>query len=56
MLTSLGGLPNAENCACQPCQVKQACPRKVMTLMARSFPALFELMEVWALADHDSRN
>ncbi len=35
----------------QPCQVKQACLQKVMTLLARSSPGLFELVEVWALED-----
>ena len=40
------GPPHAEGCACQPCQVKRACLQKVMTLMARSSPGLFELVEV----------
>lgn len=44
-----------EPCACQPCQLKRACLQKVMTLMARSSPALFELLEIWALEDHDDR-
>ena len=56
VLASLEGPPHAEGCTCQPCQVKRACLRKVMTLMARSSPALLELLEVWALEDHDSRN
>ena len=51
VLASLEGPPHAGECACQPCQVKRACLRKVMTLMVRSSPAFFELMEVWALED-----
>ena len=54
ILASLDGPPHAGECACQPCQVKRACLQKVMTLMARSSPALFELVEVWALEDHDN--
>ena len=54
VLASLDGRPHAGECACQPCQVKRACLQKVMTLMARSSPALFELVEVWALEDHDN--
>ena len=54
MIASLEGPPHAGECACQPCQVKRACLQKVMTLMARSSPALFELVEVWALEDHDN--
>ena len=46
--------PHAGDCACQPCQVKRACLKKVMTLMARSLPALFELVEAWTLGDHDN--
>ena len=49
MLTSLEGPPHAEGCACQSCRVKRACLQKVMTLMARTSPGLFELVEVWAL-------
>ena len=56
VLTSLEGPPHAEGSACQPCQVKQACVRKIMTLMARSSPGLFELVEAWVLEDHDNRN
>ena len=52
VLASLEGPPHAGNCGCQPCQVKRACIRKVMTLMARSSPALFELLEVRAVEDH----
>ena len=52
-LASMDGPPHAEGCACQPCQVKTACIRKVMTFMARSSPAIFELVETWALEDHD---
>ena len=40
-------------CACQPCQVKRACLQKLMTLMARTSPGVFELVEAWALEDHD---
>ena len=29
--------------------------QKVMTLMARSSPGIFELVEVWALKSHDNR-
>ena len=53
IISGLDGPPHAEGCACQPCQVKRACIRKAMTFMARSSPALFELLEVWALEDHD---
>ena len=53
MLASLDGPPHAEGCACQPCQVKRACLRKVMTLMARSSPRVFALVETWALENHD---
>ena len=53
ILAGVDGLPHAKGCACRPCQVKTACVRKVMTFMARSSPALFELMETWALEDHD---
>ena len=49
MVASLNGPPHAEGCGCQPCQVKRACLRKVMTLMARSSPELFELVEAWTL-------
>ena len=56
MLASLEGPPHAKGCACQPCQVKRACLQKAMTLMARSSPALFQLLEVWALEDRDDRN
>ena len=48
VISSLEGPPHAGECTCQ---VKRACIRKVMTLMARSSPALFELVEVWALED-----
>ena len=53
VLANLDSPPHAEGCGCQPCQVKRACLRKVMTLMARSSPALFELVEAWALEAHD---
>ena len=52
VLASLEGPPHAENCGCQPCQVKWACLRKVLTLMARSSPRIFELVEVWALEEY----
>ena len=46
MLASLDdGPPHAGECVCQPCQVKRACLQKVMTLMARTSPGLFELVE-----------
>ena len=45
-------LDGPEGCACQPCQVKRACLQKVMALMAKSSPGLFDLVEVWALEDH----
>ena len=38
VITSLEGPPHAQDCGCQPCQVKRACLQKVMTLMARSSP------------------
>ena len=56
MLASLEGPPHAEGCACQPCQVKRACLQKVLTLMARTSPELFELLEVWALESQDDRH
>ena len=56
VIASLDGHRHAEGCACLPCQVKRACLQKVMTLMARSSPALFELVEAWAPEDHDDRN
>ena len=56
VLDSLEGPPHAEDCACQPCQVKRACLQKVMTLIARSSPGIFELVEAWALEKHDNRH
>ena len=56
VLASLDGPPHTEDCGCQPCQVKRACLRKVMTLMARSSPEIFELMEAWTVEEHDHRN
>ncbi len=53
VVASLDGPPHAKGCACLPCQVKRACLQKVLTLIARSSPALFELVEAWALEDHD---
>ena len=49
VIASLEGPPHAEGCACQTCQLKPARLRKVMTLMARSSPSLFELLEPWVL-------
>ena len=54
VIASLEGPPHAEGCVCQPCKVKRACLQKVMILMTRSSPGLFELLEVWALEDHDN--
>ena len=34
---------HATGCRCQPCRIKRACLRKVMTDMARNSPGLFEL-------------
>ena len=56
VLASLDGPPHARDCGYQPCQVKRACLRKVITLMARSSPGLCELVEAWTLEDHDNRN
>ena len=56
MLASLEGPPHTKGCACQPCQVKRACLQKVLTLMARSSPGIFELVEARALGDHDNRH
>ena len=55
MIASLEGPPHTEDYACQPCQVKRACLQRLMTVMARSSPALFELVEAWTLEDHDVR-
>ena len=56
VLASLDGPPHHRDCSCQPCQVKRACLRKVMTLMARRSPGLFKLVEAWTLEDDDNRN
>ena len=56
IISSLEGPPHAEGCGCQTCKVKLACLRKVMTLIARSSPGVFELVEVWALQDQDNRH
>ncbi len=56
MVGSIEGPPHAEGCACQPCQVTRSCLQKMMTLMATSSPGLFELVEAWALEDHDNRD
>ena len=56
ILASLEGPPHSEDCGCQPCQVRSACISRVMTLMARSSPGLFELVEAWTLEEHDGRN
>ena len=53
-LASLEGPPHHQDCRCQPCQVKRACHRKVMTLMARSSPRVFDLVEAWALEENDN--
>ena len=52
VLASLDGPPHHQDCGCQPCQVKRTCLRKVMTLMARRSPALFELVEAWTMEDN----
>ena len=49
----MDGPPHAEDCGCQPFQVKRACLWKVITLMARSSPALFELVEAGTLEGQD---
>ncbi len=56
VIASLDGPPHTEGCACQPCQVKRACLQKVMTLMARSSPGIFDLVKAWALEDNDDRS
>ena len=56
VLASLEGPPHAEDCVCQPCQVKRACLQKVMTLIARSSPGIFELVEAWALEEQYNRH
>ena len=56
ILASLDGPPHGEECACQPRQVKRACLQKVLTLTARNSPGIFDLVEAWALADHDHRH
>ena len=56
MLASLEGPPHAEGCACQPCQVKRACLQRVLTLLVRASPGIFELVEVWALESQDDRH
>ena len=45
ILASFKDPPHAEDCGCQRCQVKRASLRKLLTLMARSSPGLFELVE-----------
>ena len=47
---------HAAGCGCQPCQVKRPCLRKAMTRMARSSPALFDLVEARVVDDHNNRN
>ena len=56
VISNLEGPPHAKDCACPPCQVKRACLRKVMTLIARSSPGIFDLVEAWALQDPDNRH
>ena len=51
-LASLNGPPHSEDCSCLPSQIKRACHRKDMVLMARSSPGLFELVEAWTLEGH----
>ena len=46
MLASLEGPSHDEGCAYQPCQVKRACLQKVMTLMARTSPRLFDQVSI----------
>ena len=48
VLASLDVLPHADGCACQPCQVKRACLQRVMTLLAKTSPGLFDQVEAWA--------
>ena len=40
---------HAATCGCQPCQVKRACLRQVMAVMAKTSPGLFELLEARAV-------
>ena len=56
VLANLDGPPQTEDCGCRPCQVKRACLQKVMTLMARNSPTLFEMVEAWTLDEHDNQN
>ena len=44
-LASLNGPPHSEDCGWLPSQMKRACHRNDMTLMARSSPGIFELFE-----------
>ena len=36
---------HAGGCGCQPCLLKRACLQRVMTLMTRTSPGLFEFVE-----------
>ena len=36
--------------------MKRACLRKILALMAKSSYGVFELVEAWALEEHDGRN
>ena len=36
---------HASSCGCQPCLIKRACLRKVLTLTTMSSPGIFELVE-----------
>ena len=56
VLASLDGPPHADDCGCQPCQVKRAYIRKAMTLLAMSSPGILEMVEVWATEEHDFRD
>ena len=56
IISSLDGPPHAQDCGCQLHQVKRACLQKVITLMARSSSALFELLEAWTLTTGPARD
>ena len=55
MIASLESPPTLGNAPVSR-QVKRACLQRLMTLMARSSPGLFELVEAWALQDPDNRH
>ena len=56
VLASLEDSPQAGECPYRYCQVKTACMRTLLTIMANWSPELFERVEAWALEDHDHRN